>query len=266
MGGSIGVTLREENGKEHRMCRWTNPLPWFVNNIRLLNKDPAHIKEYLKTWYDMREDYEKHKDEWEAIKKKYREDAHNHDPFEKNMTSCYAPYPFLAPQEYGLVVVDMLNNHILSYQRYTGLGYISDILILENMQEFDSELFNIDNLVFKSKDDEYSAVRFRELFEAGKISGVLEYDYENKKFKKVDIKGKSLDEAIEWMQERDGEGHLKCGREFEIDMSPYTLIKYKKHNPKEAAKMKEKIHELGFVLSDEEKRLWDEWIGEHRLF
>jgi hypothetical protein len=33
MGGAIGFTLREENGKEHRMCRWTNMMPWAVNHI-----------------------------------------------------------------------------------------------------------------------------------------------------------------------------------------------------------------------------------------
>src|SRR3989344_333452 len=109
MGGSIGITVREENGKEHRMCRWTNTLPWLITNIRLLNKDPAHIGGYLQRWDEMVEDFKKHSGD---------------KKFEYPMTPVYAPYPFLAPHGYGLVVVDLQQNHILTSQGYTELGSI----------------------------------------------------------------------------------------------------------------------------------------------
>jgi hypothetical protein len=39
MGGTIGVIIREEDGKVHKMARWTNNLPYFTRNMKFINKD-----------------------------------------------------------------------------------------------------------------------------------------------------------------------------------------------------------------------------------
>ena len=58
----------------------------------------------------MKKDWEQHKDD---------------EKFEYPMTLCYTPYPaFLAPEGYGLVVVDMQKDTILSCQGYTSFGNI----------------------------------------------------------------------------------------------------------------------------------------------
>jgi len=43
MGGSLAVTLREPDGTEHRMCRWMNMLPAFINNLKLVEQDQTHV-------------------------------------------------------------------------------------------------------------------------------------------------------------------------------------------------------------------------------
>ena len=194
MGGSIGLTLREPDGKEHRMCRWTNALNFFVNNLKLVNKDNSHIEDILKYWYEMREDYELHK-----------EDGN----FEFEMTDAYAPFPYLAPMDYGLVVVDMVNDQILSYQGHTSFGRIAAVSVLNAMQNPDPhpDPQNVDEWpVFGEKAfylenslETYSteAVIFREFFEAGRIEKASQYSNAADSFVDIYTNGQSFDDLVE---------------------------------------------------------------------
>ncbi len=248
MGGSIAITVREESGEEHRMCRWTNVLPQFIKNIRMLNKDSDHLKKYLKTWQDMREDFNRNK---------------KNKNFEQNMTPVYAPYPFLAPHGYGLVIVDMQKNYILDYQGYSSLNTINSIAISNEMNCV-SQGVHIINIgrdqpkILKKKafylsDDSSNAVLFRELFEAEKITKAKN----EQKEKTISLKGKSIEDVIKVI-ENDKEWQIY----FPIDLSPYKVIKYYEHDPKEAMKMRSKIQEIGFKLSNKEEYIWNKWIKE----
>lgn len=42
MGGSIAVTARRANGEVIRMCRWANPLPFFIQDSRWIDADEFH--------------------------------------------------------------------------------------------------------------------------------------------------------------------------------------------------------------------------------
>ncbi len=253
MSGTVGLTIREPNGKEHRMARGTKILSWTINNIRLLNKDEKHLQDVLKLWHKMRDDYLKH----EKDKK-----------FKFPMTKAYAPYPYLAPIEYGLVVVDMVNNEILDYQGYSATNifhssYINhDMLTKErgsvtphNIGPEDERPKELGKDAFYLDDNELDAVRFRELFEAGKITtAVNRLD----KSKIIDLRGKTLDDIINLIK-RDN-----FYITFQIDMSPYKVTRYEEHDADEALRMRRRIKELGFTLSDKEKFLWDEWIEDHQ--
>lgn len=234
MGGSTGLTIREPDGTEHRMCRWTTMLPWAINNMRLINKDPEHIRAVLQEWKEMRADYERNK--WNG-------------KFKNNRTECYAPYPFLAPQEYGLVVVDMANEEILDYQGFKSAGSMHAAGILLDMFQLESRKKNP-----WGANDDYDHVRFKEFYEAGRI---LEATRLSKNLEHINVKGKSLQELIEMMK-KNRESLL----EFELDMSPFKVTRYKECDPEDAQLLKLKLKELGFELSDEEKRIWAEWIKE----
>ena len=225
MGGSVAVTVREPNGEEHRMCRWTNSLPWFVKNVRLLGKDPVHLKSYLDTWKDMKEDYVKHKSDGK---------------FERNMSALYAPYPFLAPRSYGLVVVDMQRDHILCYNDYTSTDTLA--------------VFQGDISDLSTCDDESNIVRAKEFLEKNKVKRTLFYDRINKRMSPL-TGIKSTSDLVNALN-----NHLEIG--LELDMSPYTFISYNPYDNQEAIKMREKVRDLGFKLSDQENALWDKWIND----
>lgn len=299
MGGSVAVTVREENGQEHRMCRWTNSMPWFVNNIRLVNKDKQHLQKYLQTWRDFEEDYAKHKDEYERLLKEHDRDIFKFkDLFELNMTPCYAPYPFLAPHSYGLLVVDMKNNLILDYQDYATFGKIYGVSVKNDMAEnYDGThtLINIGGVekpqrgmnVFDLDDDAYDAVRLKEFLDAGKVltASFIEvlYDYmgkspqeveklisekrkENPYFDpislrrrlklsdEIDMQGKTLETAL---------GLISTYEllYFNLDITPFEIVKSRPHDPQKAKELRQKIKDLDFKLSDEEEKIWEDWIA-----
>ena len=256
MGKRVGLTLRAPDGKEHRMCRWTNILASIINNIRLVNKDNSHIEDIIKTWYEMREDYESHKADGN---------------FEDDRIEDYAPFPYLAPMGYGLVVVDMVNDEILDCQDYTIPGIIPAIGIKREMHSVDGKSTSIlrigSHAKSKSKslgkqafyldDSKKAAVRFREFFEAGKIAKVREYSIAVDDYIEIDVNGRSFDYVVGMIEN-------SVDLEFHLDMSPYKIIKYDEQNYEDLVKMKGKIKELGFKLNSEEEQIWYEWIREHR--
>jgi len=224
MGGNIGVTIREENGMEHRMSRWTNPIPWFINNIKLIEKDLEHLNEYLGRWYDMRQDWQQHQ----------------HDrQFEFNMTPVYAGHPYLAPVEYGLIVIDMQKNIILEYQGYAGIGKIYGAAIAYERDYGRSRYIN----------GQMDTDRLRELFNAGRIKTAKEF-IKVKQYE-VNLSGKSFDQVVEFASDL---------TDFMIDMSPYEVIHYNDHNSNAAKRMLTKIKELGFQIIPQEENIWEQWI------
>lgn len=104
MGGSIALTLREPDGREHRMCRWTNSMPWMVVNRGFYEKNPEHTRQMLVEWEMMRADYVLHAEDQQ---------------FKYPMTPVYGDWPLLAPVGYGLVVLDQQQDRILTMQGYT---------------------------------------------------------------------------------------------------------------------------------------------------
>lgn len=251
MGGSVGLTIREPNGKEHRMCRWTNIIPSILNNLRLVNKDPAYVQDIVKPWYDMRQDYEAHKTD---------------EKFEQNMSPVYAPHPFLAPCDYGLIVVDMAKNQILDYQGYCRLGGISSVSIKSDITENEegghtlvyigpesqrSKQLGVGR-AFNSEDEFSSAMRFKRFYEVGRVNQAVD----KRTRQATSLNGKSLDEIAEMIMS-------KQYYDFPLDISPFQITRYHEHDPEDARKMQTRIEELGFNLTDQEKSVWDEWVKEN---
>jgi hypothetical protein len=70
------------------------------------------------------------------------------------------------------------------------------------------------------------------------------------------LRGSSTEEVFETdISGKQGFGH------FELDLSPYTVERFDE-NSKGAIRMRKRILELGFVLSDEEEKFWQEWIND----
>jgi len=236
MSGIIGLTIREPEGKQHRMCMGTIDLPNFVQNIRFLNRDSSHLNKYLQAWYSMKRDYDKHKKDGQ---------------FELPGTKEYATHPFLAPINYGLLVVDMSTNTILDHT--------SDFQVdLMHSASISNDLYD-ERKGFEKKTDELASVRFRELFNAGKIKGTKGI---TKDFKGSDLTQKTLDEALDDIQ--------KGSFYVQLDMSPYEIKVYRAADVQpdriiqDATQMMKDLDGLGFKLNMKEKSVWNEWMNSRK--
>ena len=215
------------------MCRWTNGLDWFFHNVRFFQKDSEHLQGYLQNWYDMRKDYEEHKGDGK---------------FAYPMTGCYAPSPHCAPCEYGLIVVDMKNNVILDNNDYLSLPEIHGGSLIEDFAGYGVQ-------AYARKDSE--AFCFRELWVAGRFVRATD----RRTGEPVDISGLS----------RKGMKDLLTGKfyreksdvDFHLDMSPYAYTRYTPKHAEQGRKMKQSVLDLGLVLSDEEEKVWAEWLHQY---
>lgn len=242
MGGSIGVTIREEDGTEHRMCRWTNSLPGFIHNLKFINKDKDYLKDYLKVWYDMREDYLENKDNKDL---KFKSEpleiidgrsigGGKPQKFRFNMTEVYASDPYLAPMGYGLVVIDMQNNVIFHCQGYCGIGKTHMPIGMTSFDEFKE---------------------FEELVNSGRITKILDMFNKEKEIKQVKLQLKD-GEVTDMLRPSE-----RYYYNFYLNMSPFKVRKFDE-TPKGIKELKKEVLNLGFKLTKEEDEMWEEYIKE----
>lgn len=238
MGGSIAVAIRESDGTEHRMTRWTNSLPWGICNNKMLSEDRGAIDQYLDQWLSMKSDW----------------DLNNATgKFKFPMTECYLPGPGLVPVEYGLVVLDFKTNTILSHQGYTSL----DKMLASSIN------LEIQGGSWNDKDSDFH--RALDFFKAGKI-------------KTASIMGKDGLEDIpipSWLLDTPTAENLTkfikdgCKRLFSfkslyflnVCLEPFNFIDYRVTDGT-PTDLYLKVKELGLVLSDDEEAGWKEWIEE----
>jgi len=229
MGGSIAVTIREEDGTMHKMCRWTNSTPNFVNDEKLFLCDKQHLQDYLKTWYEMVEDYDSGQNKL-------------------NMSSVYAPVRLLAPVDYGLLLIDYKTKTLLNMQGYTDYGRL---LATEA---------GLSNLILK-RNGENNDFYFK--IEALHKSGRL-MRAETLSNKEIDLSKMSLEKILESCDRSSSFfnvfKHEKREVWFEIFLKtdPWQFKRYEE-NVSGLKKLKEAVLELGFILTEEEEKEWKEY-------
>ena len=123
MGGVVAVGFRFPDGKIVCQERWTNSMPYWLNDVRIFNGDISHLNEYIKS-------------------------AENHDRIP------------VAPHGYGLVFVDYISKKFMSMQDYTYFGNIDPISIISKYRDNDKSRFDsllrekrIKISIHKSKDE-----------------------------------------------------------------------------------------------------------------
>lgn len=233
MGGTIRVILKEEDGKEHRMNRWTNSFPGFIESEKFINKDPEHLKKYMKAYLEMKEDYEKN---------------HESGKFKLNMTDVYLPETdYLGPTGYGLLVIDYTNNKILSNQGYSFPGYLQTLKVLGAFDEKDRKRLAECNIM-----DEEEAMCIEKWAEEGKLSGRY-YDKENEEL----IINKITREELVALAKSD---KIPIYYDYILDMSPWEVKLY--DEDKEGyAQMKQDMIEIGFEFTEEDEKGWEEYLS-----
>ena len=167
------------------------------------------------------------------------------------MTECYSPFPaFLAPEGYGLVVIDMVNNQILSSQGYCRFGHLNMAAVLND--KGDKYNFEIE--------DESNYFRAKEFFQ-NKLATYLRIVKKKGKYtgEPTGIDFKQFLELIEDYQKNPTKKKYKLFSmsKIQINLSPFTIKYYDKCND-----MLPDLEGLGFKITKKEEQLWGEWKKE----
>jgi hypothetical protein len=237
MGGTISITLRKPDGTEYRMQRWTNPISFWLNNVRFVEENKQHIHEFLQIWLDMKADYDRHQVDQQ---------------FENPMTNVYFPSCGLVPCGYGLIVMDMQKKVILDcFQDYTDIGQVPVIKFILLLQQCNYNLAALEKeyreeLAWLS--EPFKKKRFIRLYghKEGKIFDwpiPATFDAYHKMITPATVRNDPLSFA-----------------QFDLDMSPYTIERYEY---KDAQKAHDRVVALGFTLSPQEEAIWQREITEY---
>ncbi len=236
MGGTVAVTLRDVDGTEYRMNRWTNSMSWGICNAKMFVKDRDHINAYLKQWLELKSD-------WEA--------NHYGGNFKYEMTDYYFPNPGLVPDGYGLVVVDLMNDTILDMQGYTSFDNIGAA----------SVSLSLSGNILGEDEDDNEVTRLKDLWDLGLIKGwdTTETFEAGREFDPIPY---TFDEVIKMLGDFKSQ-LFTTNRVFHflIDV-PFTYKKYEEYNPQALRDMRHDVQALGFKLTDEELKYWEEHIKE----
>jgi hypothetical protein len=236
MGGSIRVIIREEDGKVHKMIRWTNQLPHFVKNKKFFDGDKEHIKEYVN-----------------------RGDGYTHHD------------NIIAPDGYGITVFDFMNKKIFNMQGYCSYEDISDSELymgrdMENKDErFNSykagvELFEAGYLKYRKvtyNKDDYRGTYNIEDMEPIPLDDFIEQRW-----------GGNIIKGIRNMFGQVTNGKIVTEVKLEIDYEKlgWELIDNHREDADELFRIYEKMYENGFEFTYEDNKVWEERMREQEEY
>ena len=227
MASHFAVILRDPKSNVYSFEISSWDISWIVNNLRFLSKDPKHIVHILDT----------------------------------HRVTVNLP---LAPLHNGLTVLDMVRDKILNFQEVANSGKLYSVGITEAAHELieenggdPHEPKNIKKAYEgKGKEsDHYTCVRFREFMEAGKIKRA--YNHLTPANESISIEGKTF---VEWDRYFRWEHKATGPIVMDLDMRPYETVQYQAKNLQAAQAVKKAMIQLGFQITAEDNRVWDQWI------
>lgn len=237
MGGSIAVTLREPNGTVHKKGVWTNPLPDILKDIRVHRKDMNYLRKELLDW---------------------------------KTEGKYFHSDLLAPLEYGLIVIDLQTNHFIECNNYSYFDCMNGVALSNDMSASHKGSYGYtlrsgeryyENAKDAFYDDEHEGpcAKLRPWLWEGRVKA-FKWNRE-KQEQELFHEKPTIEEIIKWEDKKDSDGMpFLSNLQFSLDWSPeWTYISYRRENFK---KLQVKIEELGFVLTDEEKKEWNDYLKE----
>lgn len=244
MGGSVAVTLRDIDGTVHKMCRSTNNMPFYFCNEKLYQKDRDHIARYLDWWHEFKAKScsTTNKDGESVISA-----GKSLDPVE----AFNIEHGFLAPVDYGLVVIDLMSETILSHQGYTSFDYL---LI---------ELRGIDKLsdLLVDPDSEFS--RFKSLVDAKRVTKISISRRCGEKYISDDeysISDWSFDDVVTLLRKLSQFGSIGMAKLF--ISPPFKLLSFSESDPLSLTAMKHELSTLNFEFSVQDEEQWAQFEDE----
>lgn len=234
MSGTLAITLREPDRTEHRLRGWNTVAPAFMR-AGIPEGDPGAIAHVLGPWTRMRADLEENGPD---------------GPFRHRNTDWFAPPGLLAPEEYGLLVVDLAERVILDGQEGHPLGHVPLYRVTDDVRESEAG--------FTCRADS-DAHRFFELYRAGRV-GTL---YLPTAGSTVDLPPDEPEKLLRFLAESRKrlslETHLHSW--FSLTIAPLGLERFDYTSRKEMRRMRRRIRDLGFALTPAECQRWNEYLA-----
>jgi hypothetical protein len=163
---------------------------------------------------------------------------------EMGMCQCYVPQSgFIAPIEYGIIVIDYQTNKLVHCQGYSSLDSLY--------------IFEVDNIQREREDDR---VVIKELIDNKKIKSLrVFYDREGG-LSEVPIEYKTINGQTKIvLSEELKEEEIIHKNGYALDLSPWEIFRFEE-TEEGFIKTKEKIKEIGFEITEEDEKLWQEFI------
>jgi hypothetical protein len=229
MSGFLAITLREPDGTEHRLLGWNTVAPSFAR-AGIPEGDPAAVAQVLASWTRMRADLAENGPE---------------GPFRYLNTDWFGPPGLLAPEEYGLLVIDLTKGVILDGQE----GHPLDQVPLHRVLD---ELEVVDGVVTCPEDA--AAHRFAGLYGAGRVRTLYLPTLE----RKIDLPPDEPEFLFRFLTELRGRiAHdTRLFSWFSLDLTPLRLERFAYRDPAQMRRMRRRVRELGFQPSPAESRRW----------
>lgn len=248
MGGYVAITVRFADGRMQRGSCWTNSLPYFINNLDFIRQKEGYVQEYLTS-------------EREGFY------GQGHELF--------------APLSYGLVFIDLKDNHVFHAQGYTRLGFINDSWLQLDVERVlvddrgevlypEEEAFSYgpynwgdyatlsDEEVEKDPRFAYrygeEVEEFGRLWKEGRVKAVWQA-YEPHHPAEAEILSLSFEELLSRLTSDEWTPYTR----FELDMLPFTIQRFD-DSRSGFLKFYEKLKTLGFNFSAEEDAAWEKYI------
>lgn len=244
MGGTVAVFHRDPDGNERMMHRHTSMLGYAPKSLRFYQKDPEWVRLFNEPWDKMREDMEKNGPD---------------GPFDYHMTDCYLPedlYTPVAPYGYGLVVLDQVNDVILTSQGYTSFDYISGAGVSIDIQ----------GRVIGDTEETRVYTRFKELYDAGRITSASISTMGGKK--NISLHPYTFDEIIEKISvafDPDDPSQWEFVL-FNVDIYPFKIEEFKESNLEDQRGFMERLGDLDIQLNDCDILAWEEHFDRIREY
>ena len=234
MSGTLAITLREPDRTEHRLLGWNTVAPSFMR-AGIPEGDREAIAHVLGSWTRMRADFEENGPD---------------GPFRYRNTDWFAPPGLLAPEEYGLLVVDLAERVILDGQEGHPINEVPLYRVIDHVEESKA------GFTCRVDSDTH---RFFELYQAGRVGRL----YLPTAGSTVDLPPGEPEKTLRFLAASrtllSFETHLRSW--FTIDIAPLRLERFDYTSRKEMRRMRRRIRELGFALSPAESQRWNEYLA-----
>lgn len=265
MGGTVAVTLRESDGTVHKMAMHTNPIKAKIFTQSFLNEEREAIDALIKPWQQSQQDWANNQQSGE---------------FENRSTPWYAPYGKLGPKGYGLIVIDFVNQEILSAQDYTKFDYlIASNPILECIKLLslaDKRVVDDEVCAQIAEQQNTELKQLFELFELGAITGIKYCQYKEDddevvfdQFVIQSTVDMSFAELMDFCFKRENSrfgyniGSDVCdvsAYNFVVQPLGFKLLPFEGHDAESIHAMKAHIEKSGFAMDEADITAWNAWF------